>query len=154
MRSAGNSQKPTHSFYQNTTSPGFPSEAEIRKILADRIGFENAGLGIVVGVIDTNGRRVVSYRGLRQEDDSRLDDDTVFEIGSMTKVFTSFVLMGMARRGEVALTDPVSKYLPAAVKMPERGGRKITLADLSTHSSALPRMRANFAPKRCVESVR
>jgi D-alanyl-D-alanine-carboxypeptidase/D-alanyl-D-alanine-endopeptidase len=124
-----------------------PSDAEIRKILADRIGFENAGLGIVVGVIDTNGRRVVSYGSLREGNSGRVGGDTVFEIGSMTKVFTSLVLMDMARRGEVAITDPVSKYLPAAVKMPERNGRKITLADLSTHSSGLPRMPTNFAPK-------
>ena len=38
-----------------------PSDADIRKILADRIGVENGGLGIVVGVIDANGRRVVAY---------------------------------------------------------------------------------------------
>src|SRR2546422_6168105 len=115
-----------------------PSNAEIRKILADRIGSENAGLGIVVGVIDANGRRVVAYGSLAKDNSRRLDGDTVFEIGSMTKVFTSLVLMDMARRGEVAVTDPVSKYLPAAVTMPERNGRKITLADLSTHSSGLP----------------
>jgi len=124
-----------------------PSDVDIRKILADRIGLENAGFGIVVGVVDANGRRVVSYGSLSKENNRRLDGDTVFEIGSMTKVFTSLVLMDMARRGEVAITDPVSKYLPPSVKMPERNGRKITLADLSTHSSGLPRMPTNFAPK-------
>jgi D-alanyl-D-alanine-carboxypeptidase/D-alanyl-D-alanine-endopeptidase len=135
-----------------------PSDVEIRKILADRIGFENAGLGIVVGVIDANGRRVVSYGSLAKENNRRLDGDTVFEIGSMTKVFTSLVLMDMSRRGEVAITDPVSKYLPASVKMPERNGRKITLGDLATHSSGLPRMPSNFAPKDAanpdVDSIR
>jgi hypothetical protein len=37
-----------------------PSDVEIRKILADRIGAENLGIGIVVGVIDSNGRRFVT----------------------------------------------------------------------------------------------
>ncbi|HVO97921.1 MAG TPA: serine hydrolase [Bryobacteraceae bacterium] len=124
-----------------------PSDAEIRKILQERVGPENAGIAIVVGVIDTNGRRVVSYGSLAKSDTRRLDGDTVFEIGSMTKVFTSLLLMDMARRGEVVLTDPVSKYLPASVKVPERNNRKITLADLSTQSSGLPRMPTNFAPK-------
>jgi CubicO group peptidase (beta-lactamase class C family) len=55
--------------------------------------------------------------------------------------------MDMVRKGEVALDDPVSKFLPAEVKMPERGGRKITLRDLSTQSSGLPRMPNNFTPK-------
>jgi CubicO group peptidase (beta-lactamase class C family) len=124
-----------------------PSDAEIRKILAERVGAENNGIGIVVGVVDANGRRVVSYGSLAKNDSRKLDADTVFEIGSMTKVFTSLVLMDMVRRGEVALTDPISKYLPDSVKVPERNGRKITLADLSTQSSGLPRMPANFTPK-------
>jgi CubicO group peptidase (beta-lactamase class C family) len=124
-----------------------PSDAEIRKILADRVGAENNGIGIVVGVVDANGRRVVSYGSLARNDSRKLDADTIFEIGSMTKVFTSLVLMDMVRRGEVALTDPISKYLPDSVKVPERNGRKITLADLSTQSSGLPRMPANFTPK-------
>jgi hypothetical protein len=54
----------------------------------------------------------------------------------MTKVFTSLLLMDMVRRGEVALTDPISKYLPESVKVPKRNGRKITLAEfrLAAHA--------------------
>ncbi|HET9386479.1 MAG TPA: serine hydrolase domain-containing protein [Gemmatimonadales bacterium] len=124
-----------------------PSDAAIRKILADRVYAQNLGIGIVVGVIDAHGRRVFAFGGLSRTDKSRPDGETVFEIGSITKEFTSLLLTDMARRGEVALTDPVSKYLPADVKMPERNNRKITLADLSTHSSGLPRMPSNFKPK-------
>ena len=124
-----------------------PSDTEIRKILADRVADENNGTGIVVGVVDTSGRRLVSYGTLAKNDKRKLDGDTVFEIGSMTKVFTSLVLMDMVRRSEVSLTDPISKYLPGTVKVPERSGRKITLADLSTQSSGLPRMPNNFTPK-------
>ena len=118
-------------FFSTVLAAQVPSDAEIRKILADRIGAENRGIGIVVGVIDANGRRVVGY-GSQSRGGARVDGDTVYEIGSMSKVFTSLVLMDMTRRGEVALTDPVSKYLTADVKVPERNGRKITLADLST----------------------
>jgi D-alanyl-D-alanine-carboxypeptidase/D-alanyl-D-alanine-endopeptidase len=46
----------------------------------------------------------------------------------------------MVQRGEVALADPVAKYLPANVKLPERNGRQITLVDLVTHTSGLPFM--------------
>ncbi|HTS50889.1 MAG TPA: serine hydrolase [Bryobacteraceae bacterium] len=123
------------------------SDAEIRKILVDRVGSENLGIGVVIGVIDSNGRRVIAYGSLAKNDDRRLDGNTVFEIGSMTKVFTSLVLMDMARRGELALNDPISKYLPASVKVPERNGRQITFADISTQSSGLPRMPTNFHPK-------
>ena len=124
-----------------------PPDSEIRQILAGRIGAENMGVGIVVGVIDANGRRVVAYGSLAKEDKRPLNGDTVYEIGSMTKVFTSLLLMDMVQRGEVALTDPISKYLPSSVKVPERNGRKITLQDLSTQSSGLPRMPLNFNPR-------
>ncbi len=137
----------TLAFAQAPTESPVPSDTEIRKILADRVGSENSGVGIVVGVIDAKGRRVVAYGSLAKDDRRPLNGDTIFEIGSMTKVFTSLVLMDMAQKGEVAVTDPVSKYLPASVKMPERNGKKITLQDLSTQSSGLPRMPSNFKPK-------
>jgi D-alanyl-D-alanine-carboxypeptidase/D-alanyl-D-alanine-endopeptidase len=128
------------------TSP-VPSDAEIRKILVDRIDVQKQSVGIVVGVIEPSGRRVVSYGRLAKNDPRPLNGDTLYEIGSITKVFTSLLLAEAVERGEVTLTDPVGKFLPAAVKVPERGGRSITLQDLATHTSGLPRMPNNFAPK-------
>jgi len=128
-------------------TPAVPSDADIRTILVDRIDVQKQSVGIVVGVIEPAGRRVVSYGHLAQNDPRPLDGDTVYEIGSITKVFTSLLLADAVQRGEVALTDPVAKFLPAKVKVPERGGRAITLQDLSTHTSGLPRMPSNFSPK-------
>jgi CubicO group peptidase (beta-lactamase class C family) len=121
-------------------------DADIRAILVDRIDVQHQGVGIVVGVIDSTGRRVVAY-GKTAKDGKPVDADTVFEIGSITKVFTSLLLADAVKRGEVALTDPVSKYLPPDVKLPERGGKKITLVDLSTHTSGLPLFPSNVHPK-------
>ncbi len=121
-------------------------DKDIRAILADRIDVQRQGVGIVVGVIDPSGRRTVAYAST-EKGEGPVDANTVFEIGSITKVFTSLLLADAVQRGEVALTDPVSKYLPPNVKMPERGGKKITLVDLATHTSGLPRMPTNFHPK-------
>jgi serine-type D-Ala-D-Ala carboxypeptidase/endopeptidase len=137
----------TVAFAQAPVNSPVPADAEIRKILADRIGPESSGIGIVAGVMDAKGRRVITYGSLAKNDQRPLNGDTIFEIGSMTKVFTSLVLMDMVQKGEVAVTDPVSKYLPASVKVPERSGRQITLQDLATQSSGLPRMPSNFHPK-------
>ena len=65
----------------------------------------------------------------------------------MTKIFTATLLADMVGRGEVALEDPVAKYLSAEVRVPQRGGKRITLLDLSTHTSGLPRLPSNLAPK-------
>jgi D-alanyl-D-alanine-carboxypeptidase/D-alanyl-D-alanine-endopeptidase len=67
------------------------------------------------------------------------DERTIFAIGSITKVFTATLLADMAREGLVALDDPVQRYLPEGVTIPVRG-RPITLADLATHTSGLPRV--------------
>jgi D-alanyl-D-alanine-carboxypeptidase/D-alanyl-D-alanine-endopeptidase len=124
-----------------------PSDAEIRQILVNRIDTQKQGVGIVVGVIDAKGRRVIAYGGLEKGDRRPLDGNTVFEIGSITKVFTALLLADMAQHGEVKLDDPISKYLPPFAKIPERSGHQITLVDLATHTSGLPRMPANFRPK-------
>jgi serine-type D-Ala-D-Ala carboxypeptidase/endopeptidase len=124
-----------------------PSDAEIRKMLADRIDTAKQSVGIVVGIVSAKGRRVVAYGSLAKDDKHPLNGDTVYEIGSMTKVFTSLILMDMVDRGEVSLDDPVAKFLPSTIKVPERNGKKITLRDLSTQTSGLPRMPDNFHPK-------
>ena len=124
-----------------------PTDAEIRAILAERIDKLNQNVGIAVGIIDGNGRRYVSYGTFGVNDPRPVGNDTVFEIGSTTKVFTSTILADMVRRGEVSLDDPAARYLPPEAKIPERGGKQITLLDLATHSSGLPGMPSNFQPK-------
>jgi len=112
-------------------------------MLAERVdalaGHED-GIGIVVGVVGPQGRRIISYGHLNQGDPRPLNGDTGFEIGSVSKVFTALLLADMVRKGEVALANPVAKYLPSGVKIPERNGRSITLLDLATHTSGLPFM--------------
>jgi serine-type D-Ala-D-Ala carboxypeptidase/endopeptidase len=120
-----------------------PSDADIRRILAERVDTlagSQDGIGIAVGVIGPQGRRVIPYGHLGHADPRRLGGDTVFEVGSVSKVFTALLLADMVRNGEVALADPVAKYLPPGIKIPERDGRSITLADLATHTSGLPFM--------------
>ena len=123
------------------------SDADIKTALADRIDTGKKSVGIVVGTIGPAGTRVVGYGKLSASDPRTPDGDTVYEIGSVTKVFTSLLLADMVNKGEVKLDDPVAKFLPATVKVPERNGKKITLVDLATQSSGLPRMPSNFKPK-------
>ncbi|MBM3548949.1 MAG: beta-lactamase family protein [Alphaproteobacteria bacterium] len=120
------------------------SDADITRILAERVESKQA-VGLVVGVIEPQGRRVVVHGRLDRKSDRPPDRDTLFEIGSVTKVFTALLLAEMAGRGEVGLDDPVAKLLPAGTKVPERG-RPITLTDLSNHRSGLPRLPTNLKP--------
>jgi CubicO group peptidase (beta-lactamase class C family) len=118
-----------------------PDKAAIDALIDRRIA-GRAGEGIVIGITDASGHRLT---GRGPAGAAAFDGTTLFEIGSMSKVFTSLLLADMVRRGEVALDDPAEKYLPAGAKMPMRGGRKITLEDLATHRSGLPRLPDNLS---------
>ncbi len=124
-----------------------PSDTEIRDLLIERIDAQKQSVGIVIGVIESTGSRIISHGSLAKDDQRSPDENSVFEIGSVTKVFTALLLADMAQQGELALTDPVGKYLPWSVRMPERSGRQITLLDLATHTSGLPRLPSNLKPK-------
>src|SRR5262245_29617495 len=108
--------------WPQTPAPPIPSDEEIRRMLVQRIDESRQSVGIVVGIIEPQGRRIISYGALAKDDKRPLNGDTIFEIGSITKVFTSLLLSDMTLHGEVTLTDPAAKYLPAGVRMPERGG--------------------------------
>jgi CubicO group peptidase (beta-lactamase class C family) len=102
---------------------------------------------MVVGTVEPDGTTSIGAYGDAGSGSKPLDADSVFEIGSITKAFTGILLAEMVDRGEVKLDDPVSKYLPATVRMPSRGGAQITLLDLTTQTSGLPRMPNNFKPR-------
>ena len=89
---------------------------DIEAMLSDQ--FADSSGGMVIGLIDETGSRVWSKGRLDNGTDHLVDGDTVFEIGSVTKVFTTLLALDMDRRGEVRLDDPVSKYLPERVKVP------------------------------------
>jgi YD repeat-containing protein len=125
-------------------SGGLLSDQAIRSVLANRVDVERQHVGVVVGVIEAAGRRVVGHGTFGKSDARPVDGHTVFEIGSVTKVFTSLLLADMAGRGEVAIDDPVAKHLPAGVTVPMRGTTAITLQDLATHTSGLPRLPTNL----------
>ena len=123
-----------------------PNLDELNALLLNRTGENHKAVGIVMGLLDTSGERFLASGTTEPGGAVKPDPDTVFEIGSITKVFTSLALADMVLRGEVRLDDPVAKFLPATVKLPERDGRKITLIDLSNQVSGLPRMPDNFKP--------
>ncbi len=71
---------------------------------------------------------------------------TLFEIGSITKVMTGTLLALAVGDGSVALDTKVGALLPEGIAAPSFKAREITLLDLATHTSALPRMPDNWKP--------
>ncbi|HEX3549037.1 MAG TPA: serine hydrolase, partial [Candidatus Elarobacter sp.] len=100
------------------------------------------GVGIVMGVLDGTTRTI--YTAGSTGTRAPLDEHTEFEIGSVTKTFTATVLASMVLDHTVSLDDPVAKYLPPSVHVPSRDGKAITLLNLATQHSGLPRIPANL----------
>jgi serine-type D-Ala-D-Ala carboxypeptidase/endopeptidase len=101
---------------------------------------------IVVGIVDKDGPRYYSF-GKKSLSGGSVNEHTIYEIGSISKVFTGILLAHQAEAGLVNVDDPAQKYLPPGVYVPMRGGKEITFGNLSDHTSGLPRMPGNFAPK-------
>jgi D-alanyl-D-alanine-carboxypeptidase/D-alanyl-D-alanine-endopeptidase len=115
------------------------TERDIASMLRDYVEVDKLGVGLVVGIIDQQGSHIVSHGRMDDGTDREVDGDTLFHIGSITKVFTALLLQDMVDRGEMKLEDPVQKYLPDGVKLPTYQGKQITLLHLATHTSSLPR---------------
>jgi CubicO group peptidase (beta-lactamase class C family) len=107
----------------------------------DRTGADEdrQSVGIVAGVTNAEGRTVVGYGRLSADDLTQPDVDTVFEVGSITKVFTSTLLADLVSREELGLDAPVQDLLGDELQTLTRNGVEITLGHLATHSSGLPR---------------
>lgn len=114
--------------------------------LARSFRAQHDAAGLVVGVVEPGGDRVVSLGVASRQDDTPVDGSTRFEIASVTKAFTGLLLADLAVRGRVALDDSLATLLPDTLSVPGYEGRPIRLRHLATHTSGLPRLPDNFHP--------
>ena len=132
-----------------TTADGAPSQTHKAKVqaLVKPIMDGQWTMGLVVGLVSAAGTEIYAF-GKRSAGGAAPDGDTLFEIGSVTKTFTSLALANMIKDGKVTLTQQINTLLPAAkVKVPAYSGQQINLVQLATHTSGLPRMPSNISPK-------
>lgn len=108
------------------------------QILADRIDRDGQGVGIATAVIENGTPDFANHGLLAAGGDAAVSETTLFEIGSISKIFTNLLLAQLVLDGKMALDAPVADYLPAGTKIPDFEGRAITLFDLATQSSGLP----------------
>lgn len=118
----------------------------VHDLLTARVDAGRDSVGYVAGLVDGGVTQLVTAGQSGAADGRALGGDTVFEIGSLTKVFTALLLADMVQRGELALSDPVAKYLPPEVHLRDYDGKPMSLLDLATYTSGLPRMPGNIKP--------
>ena len=121
----------------------FPDEAAIRKELKAFVEVHRGAPGVVLGLIDSEGRRVVAVGESGRSERPGLDGATRFEIGSITKTFTGLLLAEMVHSGEVSVDQRVGSLFPKTIPL-DNGVEDTTLEALATHTSGLPTLPINL----------
>ncbi|PHS02580.1 MAG: hypothetical protein COA78_20705 [Blastopirellula sp.] len=101
--------------------------------------------GLSIGYIEGEHWGIV-HLGTSNRAKKKADNLTVYELGSISKVFTSLLLADAVVRGEIELNAAVDADNQAGIRFPSRDGRSIQWIDLSTHRSGLPRLPSNITP--------
>jgi CubicO group peptidase (beta-lactamase class C family) len=131
-------------------TPAAPPEAKLtftsiitafeKHMQADRT-FDKVDASISVAIIHKD--TIVWSRAFGYADkDTHLpaDTSTIYRIGSVSKSFTSFLMMELVEKGVLKLNDPVELYLPEVKKLKGyNDSTKITFLQLASHSSGLER---------------
>lgn len=135
----------------STQTPPSPLLAsDIVDRYANLIWYGSSGTGMAIVAIDGNQRIFRSFGETRPGSHVRPRLDSVLRIASLSKLMTSEVLVKLVDQGVVRLNDPLSRYAPPGMRVPIYEGKSITLLNLATHTSALPREQPGGAPHRPV----
>jgi serine-type D-Ala-D-Ala carboxypeptidase/endopeptidase len=129
---------------KNKSSSAFKITGQLKTLINALVDKNNTNAAIAIGFIDPNGTQFYGHGKMSNTNTTTVDQNTIFAIGSITKVFTTTLLADMVNQRLVKLNDPIEKYLPSNIKVPQYKGHKITLEDLATHTSGLPNFPSNY----------
>jgi CubicO group peptidase (beta-lactamase class C family) len=118
--------------------------AEVVESIERRIE-EDLTPSITLAIIDSSGVKFFNF-GKTAKNGQKVDENTIYEIGSISKVFTGILLAQQVLEGRLKLEDEINNFLPDGIKAPVMGDTEITFGSLTDHTSGLPRMPDNFSP--------
>lgn len=134
--------KTTKQFDNETNPPMHETTTEIDKIV-NKFLENDANVGVAIATINNGQVQYHNYGFTSKEATDPITESSVFEIGSITKTFTTTILVEMIRENLISLDDPISKYLPDGVANWDPS-LSISVQELATHMSGLPRLPGNL----------
>lgn len=112
---------------------------------------DNCGLSIGISI---NGEHYYyNYGEIRRNSKILPSNETIYEIGSMSKTFCGLLLAQAVSEKKIDLEDDVRKYLPGKYPQLEDGKNFIRIKHLVTHSSGLPRIPSDLLTKKGFDSL-
>lgn len=125
--------------------PAIGASAEaLQAKLEARFKGDRTGACVVAARID--GAQVLRAKTCAQPRASAPGYDSVFEIGSVTKTMTAFLVADLVAEGLWTLDDPIARHLPPGTVVPRQGERQILVRDVLSHTSGLPGLPPGFNP--------
>lgn len=116
--------------------------ADIEKETQNRIDL-GYHLGTVIGIIDKDGARYYGFGQMSLTDSLQPDGNSIFEIASITKTFTTALVADLELSGDIEINASIEQYMPVFKRASSKSKRTITLEDLINHTSGLPRNPSN-----------
>ncbi len=95
-------------------------------------------VAISIGFIDNGKDYFFNYGNMSRESDLKVDETTIYEIGSITKLFTANIMAQAQHDGKLNIDDFIYEYLPMEIKLSEKIKGKLKISDLASHQSGLP----------------
>lgn len=120
------------------------ASAELENVLKHKVETEKLSVGIAAAIIENGQVSFINVGVANKETAQEIDQNTLFEIGSVSKVMTSTALATFVNEGKLKLSDSVQSYLPESVRLPINNDKAITFESLANHRSGLPRLPSNM----------
>ena len=137
--------------YASATSPSFRTAIGAERTLEDKVNEQvqpylanGAIKGLTIGIYHHQQPKVYGFGTIGNETNIKPNGTTIYEIGSISKVFTGILLGDAVTRGEIRLDQPIQDFLPEGIRAPTLDGISIAFKHLATHTSGLPRLPSNM----------
>lgn len=111
--------------------------------------------GMVIAIVDGNASWIKGYGETHAHSGQTPDARSLVRLDSLSKLLTADLMVQLASENKLHLTDPLQRYAPRGYRLPPSHSRPITLLDLATHTSGLPRQaELTFSPKESYGAAR
>ena len=120
------------------------TDEALQNVLQKRLLNDRTGVCMAVAVISDTTIKAIACANPKAG--RAIDDQTSFEIGSITKTMTATLLASMIQSGQMSLDAPLADYLPSGTQVPSFKGKPILLRHVVTHTSGLGALPPDFTP--------
>jgi serine-type D-Ala-D-Ala carboxypeptidase/endopeptidase len=106
----------------------------------------NLHTGLIIGVIKNGKKSIYSYGETTVGNNTKPDESSIYQIGSITKTFTGLLLSNAFNNGGIDSVKVLSEQFPKLIPSLNYKGTEINAIHLATHTSALPAEPSNLKP--------